>query len=73
MAANCLHTPTPLIPYSGKFLRDKLLRISFVAIHESFFFAKFGNVASFGGAGVSNQQKFLRKLYFPPICESFLP
>ena len=35
---------------------------------------KFGGVASFGSAKVSNQQKFSpQKSYFLPIHESFLP
>ena len=59
-----------LLLCSGKLSSEKFRE--FVAICESFS-VKFGDLALFGSPA-SNTRKFsLRKSYFPPVCESFLP
>ena len=63
------------MPYSGKLSREKTFA-NFVVLWPfvKVFSAKFGGVASFGAAKVSNLRKFSpRKLYFSPILKSFLP
>ena len=60
---------------SKKLLRGETF-VNFVVLwlFLKVFSAKFGGVASFGAAQVSNPRKFFpRKSYFLPIRESFLP
>ena len=63
------------LPYSGKLSREKTFA-NFTVLWRfaKVFSAEFGGVASFGAAETSNPRKFSPgKLYFSPICESFLP
>ena len=62
-----------LIPYSGKLSREKtFMNFMVLWLFAKVFSTKFGGMASFGAAKVSNPQKFsLRKSYFSPIHESF--
>ena len=58
----------------GNFRGRKLLYRSFVAIHKSIFFMKFGDVVSFGMAKASNLQNFLcENCIFHQFAKVFLP
>ena len=63
------------IPYSRKVLRVKTFaNFAFLWLFAKVFPVKFGVAASFSAAQASNSRKFfLRKSYFSPIRESFLP
>ena len=63
------------VPYGGKLSREKTFaNLAVLWLFANVFSAKFGGMVSFGAAKVSNLQKFfLRKSYFSPIRESFLP
>ena len=68
------HIHTACIPYGRKLLREKTFA-NFAVLWPfmKVFSVKFGNMASFGAAQASNLRKFSpQKLYFLPICESFL-
>ena len=61
------------IPYCGKLSREKtFVNLVVLCLFAKVFPAKFGGVAPFGTAKVSNSRTFSpRKLYFPPIHNSF--
>ena len=63
------------ILYIGKHLREHMFtNFAVLWLFAEVFSVKFGCVASFDVAKVSNRQKFSpRKLYFSPIQKSFLP
>ena len=69
------HIHTACILYGRKLSREKTFA-NFAVLWPfmKVFSVKFGNMASFGAAQASNLRKFSpQKLYFLPICESFLP
>ena len=68
------NTATLGVQYSGKLSREKTLaNFAVLWLFAKVFSTKFGDVASFGAAEVSNLRKFSpQKSYFSPIRKSFL-
>ena len=67
-------TVTTVYSVAGNLRERKLANFVILWLFAKAFSAKFGSVAYFGGAKASNPRKFsLRKSYFSPIRESFLP
>ena len=68
------HFNIRILPYSGKLLREKtFVNFEVLWLFAKVFSAKFGDVVSFGGTSEQSTKVFSVKMFFPPICESFLP